>query len=881
MAVTMGLFSFLIKNRIKDKETPRAPPYVPRLSPKVRVRGGPTLASRPPDHDPDADQESLHEEPEVASSQLSLPTVSEEEEVEEGEDQTPAPAPDPAPAPAPAPAPCIPRVPAEEVAATSPADPRPVPKRSSSSSGFRIARSMSVASASRSRPESRASVVSSSNTAATATSTQRCSPGLSQVSSLRIDGKPSFKDILDAQSEIRPANFRARVRASGARDYGEDVAERNLGENSFDLGSEHVRAFYQARSGLAPRSHLRAVGEEDVDTEEGKVATNRSSAAASPSARRRSLHSLQETRLSSRSPRYVRGRSMRSQSIGSFASPVLGPERSTSPVPASDLAGQNLHRVLAADLARFDFGFPSTKTPIALPEVPEAAPSPAIPTSRTIRASRSTEGDVAEDMSGVDLDAEDAWGTARARYHHHHPARPSSALAVRKHHGIGTIRSSSVPPPDVGSPTSPRRPRIAVQADRLSHEDAYHAPRHPRFPTIATRRAASRNATTPDSHTADDATSSCDFPPPIRTRVSRGWSASSGSPTAATITSSATTSTVATNASSSIISIVSSSSHKNGNRPASLHTANTSIDLSVHGGVKDLAADGHALAAPAEGQGLDHDGDGKEHINRDDDADSFNIDDYLSTDAESLSGVSRATGTYARPRRPTAVGEEELLLNDAWLVGGDDGGDEAGCDAGDGCCSKRSVATRRGIQLPGLVDVLPLPSPSTSPASIGPGAGFISESQAGGRRVLSMMGVQEVDAEVGPGCCCGHHRHHHHHHRCRDHHGEKELVVHTATRATSPAAYEPEAALAAEDAGYEADYAEDNDAHLDAHYSADDHAGDKDRIATAIQLRKRIKQARRLAGQPTPAVARRRTKGGSLNGPRASPAPTVHVDDTA
>lgn len=36
------------------------------------------------------------------------------------------------------------------------------------------------------------------------------------------------KDLLDAVDEFRPLDFRSRVQAAGARDYGEDVADRNL-----------------------------------------------------------------------------------------------------------------------------------------------------------------------------------------------------------------------------------------------------------------------------------------------------------------------------------------------------------------------------------------------------------------------------------------------------------------------------------------------------------------------------------------------------------------------------------------------------------------------------------------------------------------------------
>ncbi|KAK1989301.1 hypothetical protein LZ30DRAFT_233952 [Colletotrichum cereale] len=53
-----------------------------------------------------------------------------------------------------------------------------------------------------------------------------------------------FVDLLDAQSEIKPSGFQSRVKASGARDYGEDVADRNIGENGVDLASERVQAFY-------------------------------------------------------------------------------------------------------------------------------------------------------------------------------------------------------------------------------------------------------------------------------------------------------------------------------------------------------------------------------------------------------------------------------------------------------------------------------------------------------------------------------------------------------------------------------------------------------------------------------------------------------------
>jgi hypothetical protein len=68
--------------------------------------------------------------------------------------------------------------------------------------------------------------------------------GRSRHHSLQSIGSIGFKDLLDAQSEINPADFRTRIKAAGAKEYGEDVAERNMGQNGYELESAHVQAFY-------------------------------------------------------------------------------------------------------------------------------------------------------------------------------------------------------------------------------------------------------------------------------------------------------------------------------------------------------------------------------------------------------------------------------------------------------------------------------------------------------------------------------------------------------------------------------------------------------------------------------------------------------------
>ncbi|KAF4948054.1 hypothetical protein FGADI_9918 [Fusarium gaditjirri] len=77
------------------------------------------------------------------------------------------------------------------------------------------------------------------------------------------DKRNSFIDILDAQGELRPSNFRSRVAASGAREYGEDVAERNIGENGVNLNSAAAKAFYRLSGGRELQSFEYEEEEED------------------------------------------------------------------------------------------------------------------------------------------------------------------------------------------------------------------------------------------------------------------------------------------------------------------------------------------------------------------------------------------------------------------------------------------------------------------------------------------------------------------------------------------------------------------------------------------------------------------------------------------
>lgn len=67
-------------------------------------------------------------------------------------------------------------------------------------------------------------------------------------------------DILDAQWEIRPADFHSRVAAAGVRNYGEDVADRNIALN----GGSNPPSTRPSMSSRGPSYHGSALGDRDT-----------------------------------------------------------------------------------------------------------------------------------------------------------------------------------------------------------------------------------------------------------------------------------------------------------------------------------------------------------------------------------------------------------------------------------------------------------------------------------------------------------------------------------------------------------------------------------------------------------------------------------------
>ncbi|KAL2200493.1 hypothetical protein P885DRAFT_27719 [Corynascus similis CBS 632.67] len=733
----------------------------------------------------------------------------------------------------------------------------------------------------------------------------RRNPGHSRTGSLRTNNTKAFKDLLDAQSEIKPADFRERVTAAGARDYGEDVAERNLGENGFDLGSEYVKAFYAQPRRAESQSTGHLAGTKKLDPYKAGV-RRLSPHASQPSLFRETTYGNSLTSNSRHSRKTI---AARRRSVATYMPLGLGKMKSLPLDRKPEDLGQLPPRTPALEIQRLDFGLSAlgSSTPV-VPQVPEdTAPAPTIRTTRRPRdsvelAKRKVETPLSEDDVADDAPASSfaVWSASRSR---RSSAIFSATSPPRRHHSFYTLRSSAsstvsretlhvtpLSPPEKTSQTNHTRVDTENFSQETSvlfeHGDALTAttssasrtqqivdnqvtPSSPGVATIASKEGLQAG----DTILQDDEV--LDFPPPIPTSSTRKWSASSGTPTACE--------------SSTAPSIVTSTF----NRPQSLHTADTSVDLSIRTNSPPLKPL-HPYSATHDSDSdieshYDGNSEGKEDLTpleteADTLTDTFNIDDYVSSDAESLMmrvstrTTATATTTNTNPnRRPTAEGEEELLFKD-----------HLGFGPG-------------GMQLPGLADLFPS---STSPKSLLlslPGGhghagdeeqedpGLDDEKHRNGNvKVLAPYGTHDLVHDMM---------------RWEEGYSAKNIWKHGGEskqgRARSSSVLGLVAADGdmrregattddAEDDGYEADYVDDDDdneklssrqmslrrleGHGDECEKHHQHREEeqyeqprqqqidmpRSKVAIAVRLRKQARRAKMLAGEPSPAMLRRK-----------------------
>ncbi|KAL2142763.1 hypothetical protein VTI28DRAFT_780 [Corynascus sepedonium] len=782
----------------------------------------------------------------------------------------------------------------------------------------------------------------------------RRNPGHSRTGSLRTNNTKAFKDLLDAQSEIKPADFRERVTAAGARDYGEDVAERNLGENGFDLGSEYVKAFYAQPRRAESQSTGHLAGTKKLDPYKAGV-RRLSPHASQPSLFRETTYGNSLTSNSRHSRKTI---AARRRSVATYMPLGLGKMKSLPLDRKPEDLSQLPPRTPALEIQRLDFGLSAlgSSTPV-VPQVPEdTAPAPTIRTTRRPRdsvelAKRKVETPLSEDDVADDAPASSfaVWSASRSR---RSSAIFSATSPPRRHHSFYTLRSSAsstvsretlhvtpLSPPEKTSQTNHTR----VDTENLSQEtsvlfehgdaltattssasrtqqivDNHVTPSSPGVASIASKEGLQAGDTT----LQDDEV--LDYPPPIPTSSTRKWSASSGTPTACE--------------SSTAPSIVTSTF----NRPQSLHTADTSVDLSIRTNSPPLKPL-HPYSATHDSDSdieshYDGNSEGKEDLTpleteaaglvsiddyfisglqrqhprvkgsepaltaetapillrspengeADTLTDTFNIDDYVSSDAESLMmrvstrTTATATTTNTNPnRRPTAEGEEELLFKD-----------HLGFGPG-------------GMQLPGLVDLFPSStSPKSLLLSLPGGHGHAGDEEQedpglddekddekhrnGNVKVLAPYGTHDLVHDMM---------------RWEEGYSAKNIWKHGGESKQGRARRSSVLGLVAadgdmrregattddaEDDGYEADYVDDDDdneklssrqmslrrleGHGDECEKHHQHREEeqyeqprqqqiempRSKVAIVVRLRKQARRAKMLAGEPSPAMLRRK-----------------------
>ncbi|KAH6631765.1 hypothetical protein F5144DRAFT_231085 [Chaetomium tenue] len=803
------------------------------------------------------------------------------------------------------------------------------------------------------RPGSRGSISS-------ITSVFRRTKGHSRVNS-RQDANKAFKDLLEAQSEIKSADSKARVQAAGARNYGEDVAERNMGQNGCDLGSEHVRAFY-AQPRRADSGDFRSLpGGKKLDPYKAGVRRR----SALPNQYALPAYPAPES-PSTVDPRRSRKTDLaRRRSVSTYLPPGLGKIKFLPFDRTSAYLRDSSPRTPTPEAEKLDVTAAAVELPTpVIPQLPKTTPAPA---SRSARfrdsvelAKKRAEASVPEDSVADDTPASDfaAWSANRSRR--------SSAMLMptspqRRNHSLYTLRSSasSIVSEEtlLTTPLSPPKtmPGDQVQGaaenqnnDASSIAGSSLAPR----PTTA---KSHEGAEIPSpkflpllpvkgpGHTPDVAVSgdqALGFPPSIRTRSMRGWSASSGTPTACE--------------SSTAASITTSTF----NRPPSLHTADTSVDFSIGTTSPKFKPARSSTHTCSTARDSDSDADStslyetaantpfrpettevgrafniEDYLSPEPDlnntpanedititaattttiiptesaTDSFNIDDYLSSDAESLTAATAAATTtttatstiHSHRRRPTAEGEEYLLLK------------------GFGAA---------GTQLPGIADPFPPPSPLLPPPP--PRERATQRHSQLALHLPSLYGLSGDGGSLSGDALGGDRR------RWRDYYcdwdkvgtglGRRRFILDTAADDETASELDEEEEEEEEDrrrniinknntiqrglgdmddAGYEADYVEDEcecgarqrrrqnrkkrtrrlsalyrlegreeeggqdgfqleeqqqQQQLEGAQKVEEEKNVEDKVAAAVRLRKEVRRARRLAGQPSVAGLRRK-----------------------
>ncbi|KAK3688606.1 hypothetical protein B0T22DRAFT_159087 [Podospora appendiculata] len=700
----MGLLSFFSRKPTDKGKTdgfPKSKAYHSASSGMLPVQGAYPVAGNGPNI-----METLNNSrPKFSQTQLSLDRVSAADHAA------------PVPTPTPAPAPTVPRYRDEslERPSTAPNGSQPSTMWGSASSRVKKGtmrgpppvsfRMVSRGSANMDcRPTSRGTGETTEITCA--------SHSHSRSNSIRSDGGRGFKDILDAQSEIRPADFKTRIKAVGARDYGEDVAERNMGENGFLLESPQVQAFYAQIANTSRQGH--------IDDHPPAAQHDVQSIAYATGVRTKSLNSSSHyshslPKMHSYVPQ-VRGSQpasgapftkgpRRRRSLNTFMAvvssdaepgPLMHPDPHAgagSKPPRQHAGTTGIEHTSKLPPSRTNKGAPIILPPPGRSHRPHTRPAK-FPRDSVLVAKRRAGASTPDlhaddDTSNSHVPSERSFPLRSSFHSHRGSASASSASGVpRQRHSLHTLESSVSSPlascETLGGVTPLDYPRTRSRHSSRQKQSQEDVPAGSGSGSGSLTKLAAVNSEGEGAVSQTEVVDSAPPSPPYskahftirETRESldsrteaatRSLTAASTHPNTSlddvTEHSPLRTRSLRAWSSSSATPTASDASSNSFQRPQSRHTANTSVDLSNASASLKASSHSSFAASPNTPKSA-----------------NFNIDDYISSDDDSFTTAHRAAG---------AEGEEDLLFS----------------DAGYGA---------NGFQLPGLFDSL------TSPSRAGP-----------------------------------------------------------------------------------------------------------------------------------------------------------------
>ncbi|KAK0718310.1 hypothetical protein B0T26DRAFT_752246 [Lasiosphaeria miniovina] len=534
----------------------------------------------------------------------------------------------------------------------------------------------------------------------------------SRSNSIRSDSGRGFKDILDAQSEINPADFKTRVQAAGARDYGEDVAERNMGQNGFELESPHVQAFYAQLNGSQHQQHARNA---DSLPHRRPTPAIYASGARTKSMTSSSHYPLPKTAAAAaaaatRAPRTTKSSSTfhfppsspslrplkRPQSIGTYMSST-SLHRANGTLAARHFSAQNGGILIDASrnaLVHEGEKFPALSSPIVLapPKTRhDAGRPPRIPRDSVMLAKKKSGIPLAvpvvdddEAISDIHSRSERSFSLRPSILPSHHEAiitSSSSTSLPRKRHSLHTLQSSVSLSSFAGRETvaATEFTPLAYPRSKLRRINPPTTPQEaPSNPSASETMSVLEDVSPVDSAPSPLVRGAPSITHKARERpesiaAARGLSVVpvTGSSNLDEFSEHASLRNRSMRGWSASSATPTASDISSNQRPQSPHTANTSINLSSScspvQSSRESSLDNGTGLSPKTPQSV-----------------AFNIDDYVSSDDDSFS-------TCQRP--PRGEGEEDLLFRD---------------DVGYGV---------HGTQLPGLFDALSIAdgAPQSSP----------------------------------------------------------------------------------------------------------------------------------------------------------------------